>query len=60
MIIQDLKEKLGNRIVQYLDRPISGYTPFFAPPIRILPESGRFPRMRILSMWKRYPQGWKL
>jgi hypothetical protein len=36
MIFQNLKEKIGGRIVKYLDEPISGYTPFFAPPIEVL------------------------
>ena len=31
-----LSEKIGGRIVRYLDQPITGYTPFFAPPIEIL------------------------
>lgn len=31
-----LSEKIGGRIVRYLDQPIAGYTPFFAPSIGIL------------------------
>ena len=36
MIFQNLSEKIGGGIVRYLDQPIAGYTPFFAPPIRAL------------------------
>ncbi len=36
MIFQSLSEKIGGRIVRYLDEPITGYTPFFAPPIDVL------------------------
>ncbi len=36
MILESLSEKIGARIVRYLDEPITGYTPFFAPPIEVL------------------------
>lgn len=39
MFFERLKEKIGNRIVEYLDRPITGYTPFFAPPLAVLEHS---------------------
>lgn len=39
MFSERLKEKIGNRIVKYLDEPIAGYTPFFAPPLAVLERS---------------------
>jgi hypothetical protein len=39
MFFERLKEKIGNRIVDYLDQPITGYTPFFAPPLDVLEHS---------------------
>ena len=39
MIFQSLNEKIGARIVKYLDEPINGYTPFFAPPMDVLARS---------------------
>ena len=36
MFFERLKEKIGNRIVEYLDQPITGYTPFFAPPLAVV------------------------
>ena len=39
MFFERLKEKIGNRIVDYLEQPIAGYTPFFAPPLDVLEHS---------------------
>ena len=39
MIFSGLNEKIGARIVKYLDQPIHGYTPFFAPPADVLARS---------------------
>ena len=39
MVFRSLNEKIGARIVKYLDEPISGYTPFFAPPVDVLARS---------------------
>ena len=36
MSFLSLSEKIGGRIVRYLDQPIAGYTPFFAPSIGVL------------------------
>ncbi len=41
MSFQSLSEKIGARIVRYLDQPIAGYTPFFAPPIGTLSRTLR-------------------
>ncbi|HUO22204.1 MAG TPA: YiiX/YebB-like N1pC/P60 family cysteine hydrolase [Caulobacteraceae bacterium] len=41
MIFSNLNEKIGARIVRYLDEPIEGYTPFFAPPIEVLAKALR-------------------
>lgn len=41
MTYKDLSEKIGARLVKYLDEPIVGYTPFFAPPMEVLSRSLR-------------------
>ncbi len=39
MFLRRINEKIGGAIVRYLDEPIIGYTPFFAPPVEVLAHS---------------------